>query len=158
MDKKERNRIACKKYRESAKGKAKMKEYNKKVYNENKELSSIRYKKWYEENKEYKIEYTKQWNKDNPQKLKKRQQTDTYKKQHCINGWKYQGIIHDDWENIYNIYMDTNNCDYCKKQFKNTLDRNLDHNHNITESNNIRGILCRVCNTRDVLADSPTIF
>jgi len=172
MDKKERNRIACKKYRESAKGKANKKVYNKKYSEENKELKAKIHKKWYEENKEYALEYNKQWKKDNPEKCKINEQnrdhdkkkisTEKWRKDNpfkCkISGWKSQGIIHDDWKNIYDIYMDTNNCDYCKKQFKNTLERNLDHNHNITESNNIRGILCRQCNLKDVLADFPPIF
>ena len=141
MDKKERNRIASKKYRESSKGKAKRKAYNQ----ENKAKMTEYSKNHYNQNKDRKQSLAKIWRNNNHNK-------------ETIIRWKQYGIITDDWENIYDIYMDTNNCNYCNKKFKNTLDRHLDHNHNITDSNNIRGILCRVCNTSDVLADSPTIF
>ncbi len=142
--------------------KEKVKEYQK-DYNENNRDKIQQRQKEYQQ-KEYKKDpekfhkKNKKWRNNNPEKVKAYEESDLYKKQCKIRRWKHQGIIHNDWENIHDIYMDTNNCDYCKKQFKNTLDRNLDHNHNITESNNIRGILCRVCNTSDVLADSPTIF
>ena len=141
MDKKERNRIACKKYRESAKGKAKMKEYNQ----ANKSKMTEYSKNHYNQNKDRKQELGRIWRNNNHDK-------------ETILRWKQYGIITDDWKNVYDIYMDTTKCDYCNKKFKNTLDRQLDHNHNITDSNNIRGILCRVCNTSDVLADFPTIF
>tara|TARA_R110002167_G_scaffold26068_1_gene89845 strand:- start:44 stop:412 length:369 start_codon:yes stop_codon:yes gene_type:complete len=122
MDKRERNKIAVNKYRESAKGKQSNKAYR-------------------DKNKAKKRE----WDLNNHNKIR-------------IAHWKQQGIITDDWENVYNIYIDTTNCDYCKKEFMNSLDRNLDHDHSIKDNNNIRGILCRVCNTTDVLKGCPPIF
>ena len=126
-----------------------------------KERKLIATKKWQSKNMEH-VKATKKLYRD-----KNKEAIKIYNKDYrlknikhlTIKTWKtYQGIIHDDWDNIYNIYMDTTKCDYCNKDFKNTLDRCLDHNHNITDSNNIRGILCRQCNLKDVLADSPTIF
>ena len=90
--------------------------------------------------------------------IKAYEESDKYKKQSKIARWKHLGIITDDWENVYNIYIDTTNCDYCKKEFVNSLERNLDHDHSIKDNNNIRGILCRVCNTTDVLKNCPPIF
>ena len=54
----------------------------------------------------------------------------------------------DDWDSLYEIYIHTWNCEYCKKEFKNTLDRCLDHNHT---NGQIRAILCRECNVNDIL-------
>ena len=90
-------------------------------------------------------EKKRQWDLNNPNKVR-------------IGQWKAQGIITDDFDNVYNIYIDTTNCDYCKKEFMNSLDRHLDHDHSIKDNNNIRGILCRVCNTTDVLKNCPPIF
>ena len=89
-------------------------------------------------NHESKI-YSKQWRIDNPMKV-------------IISQWKCtHGIICDDYEVIYWIYVSTIDCNFCHKIFKDSLDRNLDHNHSITDSYNIRGILCRDCNTKDKL-------
>ena len=115
MDKKERNRIAVKKYSESAKGKLKIK------------ISR-------EKHKERKIK----WNLDNPNKIK-------------IYSWKQHGIIWDDYDIIYDLYINATNCDYCSKEFKNSLDKCCDHDHHITDANNIRGFICRDCNFNDVL-------
>ena len=138
--------------------KEKVKEYQQDYNENNRDKLNERQKQYYKKDPEKFHKKNKKWKDNNPEKVKAYEESDLYKKQSKIARWKNQGIIHDDWENIHIIYMNTNNCDYCKKQFKNTLDRQLDHNHNITDSNNIRGILCRVCNTSDVLADSPTIF
>ena len=69
------------------------------------------------------------------------------KKVNRICGWRKLGIICD-YEAIYDIYINTHKCDFCLKDFKNSKDRNLDHNHLTGE---IRGILCMNCNVKDVL-------
>ena len=115
-------------------------EYQKKEYIKDPEKFRIRSDKWKEEN---------------PEKYQSYLDSDLYKKQNRIRGWRFQGIICDDYELIYRNYLDTNNCDFCHKIFKNSLDRQLDHNHSITESYNIRGILCFQCNINDKLKDYP---
>ena len=131
-DRKERRRIANKKY--SDKNKEKKSAYAKKRYAENPEKIKL---------------INDKWNKDNPVK---------YKKIGIIGKWKERGIISDDYNFVYDIYLDTTNCNFCNNKFKNTTDRCLDHDHDIINSNNIRGILCRVCNIKDKLKGCPPIF
>lgn len=140
-------------------------EHKQKVQDYQKEYNIINKDKLNERQKEYYKKYpekfnikNKKWRDNNPKKVKEYEESDKYKKQSKIARWKHQGIITEDWDNIHNIYMDTTNCDYCKKKFKNSLDRQLDHDHSLEDNNNIRGILCRVCNTTDVLKNCPPIF
>ena len=147
MDKKERQRIANKKYRQSAKGKLAKARADKK-YSQT-EKGKIADKK---SSKKY-VEYNKE-----KVAIKAYKESDKYKKQSKIARWKHLGIITDDFDNIHSIYMNTTNCDYCKKEFMNSLDRCLDHDHSIKDNNNIRGILCRSCNVKDVLKGCPPIF
>ena len=79
------------------------------------------------------------------------QKTYNGRKSYRIFNWKNAGIIFDDFEWLYDFYINCRKCEYCEKDFINGKDRHLDHNHNITYDNNVRGILCRTCNTKDVL-------
>ncbi len=169
MDKKEYDRLRYIANKEKRKkqvseyyqaNKDKVKDYQKKYSQteEGRQKINERQKKLYKKNPEKFAKSTAKWVKNNPEKVKAYQESDLYKKQHKISRWKHQGIITNDWNNVHEIYMNTTNCDYCNKEFKNSLDRNLDHDHNINDSNNIRGILCRVCNTSDVLKGCPPIF
>ena len=135
-EKKERKRIADKKYYEKNKKKI---QTNQKNYKKNwREKHKTYAKKYYAKNKERIL-----------LKQKELPITPKRKKSRIIAGWKFQGIICD-YQHYYKIYLQQTNCYYCRKEFKNTGDRNLDHNHNITDDYNVRGILCRKCNTKDV--------
>ena len=59
--------------------------------------------------------------------------------------WNRQGMKFTDEEfNIwYNKYIYATNCELCNKLFKNTKDRQLDHNH---DNGEIRNIVCNQCN------------
>ncbi len=142
MDKKEKNRIACKKYRQSEKGKEAKARADKKYRQseKGKEINRIAVKKYSQTEKGKKTmkENSKKWGLDNPNKI-------------IIARWKWRGIIWDDYDIIYDLYINATNCDYCSKEFKNSLDKCCDHDHDITDANNIRGFLCRVCNIKDVL-------
>jgi hypothetical protein len=50
-------------------------------------------------------------------------------KNRTIYNWKKSGLIYDNFEDLYEVYINTMNCQHCNKYFKNTLDRCLDHNH-----------------------------
>jgi len=63
-----------------------------------------------------------------------------------INGWKAKGVIHDDFEGLYEIYIKTENCDVCNNTFVNSKDRCLDHDHG---TGVVRQILCQDCNRMD---------
>ena len=75
------------------------------------------------------------------------------KKTDIISNWKRMGIITDDYDEWYEKYINCNQCNFCNKEFKNTKDRHLDHIHSINDCENIRAILCCVCNTQDVFLD-----
>ena len=54
------------------------------------------------------------------------------------------------------INLKTTHCEYCNCEL--TIDRYntpttrcLDHNHNITDKFNVRGVLCHSCNVKDAL-------
>tara|TARA_B110000967_G_C18789389_1_gene512496 strand:- start:570 stop:992 length:423 start_codon:yes stop_codon:yes gene_type:complete len=117
--------------------------YTDKIYYQNNKEKRANYQKEYRTaNTEKVANYMKEWAKNNPDKVR-------------INGWKKRGIICNDYDLIYGIYVVTNKCDFCQEPFKDSKDRQLDHNHSILDSYNIRGILCRVCNTTDKLKDYP---
>jgi len=137
-----------KKWRE--KNKEKHNEYRRKYYEANKEKikqdrkkyyekQNLQSKKWREANKEYMKEYMKKYSK-----------TPSGRKSMRIANWKQIGIIAEDFDAFYEKYINCLECEYCKKQFKSDKDRNLHHNHDITDRPNIRGILCTSCNKRDV--------
>ena len=86
---------------------------------------------------------------------KKYNQSEKGIKRRLIGNWKNcLKMIADDWEEVYNIYQITECCNYCCKTFKNSYDKHLDHNHQTGE---IRGVLCRSCNSKDVYASDSDI-
>ena len=81
-------------------------------------------------------------------KAKEKYYTPEGHKKMIIDGWKVKGVIHDDLNGLYDIYIKTEKCDVCKEPFKNSFDRCLDHDHSKTE-NNFRQFLCQDCNRMD---------
>ena len=57
--------------------------------------------------------------------------------------WKKLGLIMDNFEEIYNNYIIATHCDLCGLKFKNTRERQMDHDHQTGE---FRNIVCRSCN------------
>ena len=100
-----------------------------------------------------KKEYKRQWDLNNKEKQKEYRQTESGMKSTRIGNWKKRGIITDDYDAMYDHYIQTSFCDECKIEL--TYDKHitkttkcLDHDHNITDGPNFRNILCHPCNIR----------
>lgn len=112
--------------------------YNK-AYREKKRLENPNFDKMYRDRykvqrKESQIEYRK---------------TEQGKKSYRISNWKLSGLIDSDGDNyeaLYEHYINTNHCDVCLKEFIDSFDRCMDHNH---DTGLFRQILCQSCNTMD---------
>jgi hypothetical protein len=125
--------------------------YMKKYRKENKEKISEKKKKYDQENKEGKAVYNKKYKKDNKEKIVKQMkeydQTPAGKKSHTMSDWRQRGSIDPDMDEIYDKkYLPATHCQVCKKEFKNSYDRCMDHDH---ETGLFRQVLCRSCNNCD---------
>ena len=103
-----------------------MREYNE----ENKEQS----RDYYQANREHIIQYHKEYN-----------QTETGVKRRMMSHWKASGVKNVNDE-MYDYYMNCNKCEVCKNEFKSSLDKCLDHDH---DTGLFRFVLCRSCNVND---------
>ena len=130
-----------KEYRESniEKIKAKHKEY----YYENIEKIKAKHK-----------EYMKEYYYENIEKIKEYQReydkTPNRKKSRTISDWKKYGIISEDYDALYQKYLDCKNCEECGCEYGGYRDgtgkwRCLDHCH---ESGLFRNFLCNACNLK----------
>jgi len=161
VDKKEKKRLYYIQYREKNKGKISQqkKQYNqenrekilayreknrekilqqkREYYEENKEKISKRQKEYYEENKESILTQQKEYQKK-PERVKVRR----------IKDWKKLGVICDDFDALYDKYMNTTHCEECNVLLtydttSTATTKCLDHCH---ETGMFRNILCNVCN------------
>jgi len=96
-----------------------------------------------ENQKEFMKEYSKVYRK-----------TEEGHKSQKINDWKNKlGMIlqkNQDWESIYYFVEACDNCEECNKEFKNTRDRQLDHDHT---TGFIRDVVCPSCNQKRGVLD-----
>jgi len=120
--------------------KEKKREYNKRYREKNKEKEKERSKKY---NKKYREKNKERFNKIRMEYYR----TPEGKKSNTINSWKAQGMLCEDFDSLYEIYFHTWKCDFCNCIINKKINKHLDHNH---ENGEIRGILCRGCNSKDV--------
>ena len=136
----------------------KRKEYKKQWYQKNKEKNKEKKneqkKEYYEKNKSKISEYQKEYQKKNREKIKdykkEYRQTEKGKKSRRISHWRRFGVIHPNFDELYEKYINTEFCEFCSVKLtedkKTTLTtRCLDHDH---ESGEFRNILCHSCNIR----------
>jgi len=72
----------------------------------------------------------------------KYRQSSKGKKNQAYNNWKKRGLNMEDFDNIYDRYVNTECCDICKCSFENTT-KCMEHNHKTGE---FRGVVCMMCN------------
>ena len=121
-----------------------------------------------EEKRLYDIKYRKK--KEVIEKEKRRKQSSEYRekqkqtlrqrriKNHRnvkYNEWKKMGIKWDiNHQDPYQMYLDNDKCSLCNNDYKNSSDKQLDHDH---LSGHIRGFVCRGCNSKMAKYDNQRI-
>ncbi len=111
-------------------------------------------KKYRQENKEKRKEYMKEYREKNKEKIKQQKKeymkTEAGIKSNRIYNWKYIGLKHDNYDELYEYYLNCKNCQNCNIEL--TYDKRntpttkcMDHSHRTGE---FRNILCFNCNIK----------
>jgi len=128
-----------KKYREN--NKEKIKEYQKEWEEQNKDKVKAKYKRYYEKNKE-RIQETKK------NQMEEYLKTDQGKKLNRVKNWRNNGLICEDYDKLYEHYLNTWECDNCGIELVEgnygANRRCMDHSH---RTGLFRNILCHTCNS-----------
>jgi len=106
-----------------------------------------------ETHKEYMKKYYKEYHEKNKEKIseqkKEYHKTEQGKKSMRISRWKKSGVICEDFNELYDYYINCRNCEECNVELiegnKASNRRCLDHNH---ETGEFRNVLCHTCNTK----------
>ena len=145
-----------KEYRE--KNKEIIREQRKQFRENNKEKIAERGKKYYENNKEKIAERGKKYRENNKEKIKENYydnrdkwleyyKSDVGVKTRRISKWKSRGVVSDDWNALYEYYINCKNCEECDCELVEGMYGNnrkcLDHDH---ETGLFRNVLCHKCN------------
>ena len=102
---------------------------------------------------EKKKEYDKAYYQKHKEKKKEYYKTPHGKKSNTISKWRERGILFHDYDLLHDIYLSTTHCHFCNCLLNqcNKSRKCVDHDHDIHDNENVRGIICHVCNWRDVL-------
>ena len=125
----------------------KKREAMRKYHEKNKEKIAEQKKQYREDNKEKIAEYNKQNKEKKKEYFRKYRQSEKGKKSVMISQWKtILGVIYDNFNELYEHYINTHSCDVCHYVFDEHNWRCLDHDH---ETGLFRQILCHRCNVQD---------
>ena len=69
-----------------------------------------------------------------------------------IYKWKKSGLIYDNYDELYDVYINTMECQHCQTEFTKKNCRCMDHNH---ETGLFRKIVCNRCNVCDSYIKYP---
>ena len=120
-------------------------EANRRYREKHKEKLAERNKKYNENNKEKKREY----NKKNKEARAEYYKTENGKRVYTISNWKKSGLIVEDYNIIYDRWLNSEKCEMCLCEYKMTkggyLNKCLEHSH-ITGK--FRSICCWSCNAK----------
>jgi len=108
--------------------------YNKEYKKENKEKIAAQTKARYEANKARFEAYIKEYNK-----------TEAGIKSKRMSNWRRRGV-NNVTDELYDYFMSCDNCEVCKCEFTETINKCLDHDH---DTGDFRYVLCRECNCND---------
>ena len=76
-------------------------------------------------------------------------------KNRTIDNWKRSGLICDDYNALYETYINTTHCNHCNKEFTKNNWRCMDHDH---KTGLFRKIVCHRCNNKDIYIRFPNGF
>jgi hypothetical protein len=140
----------------------KSKEARRAAYHKKKEEDPEWYKRVQEQRKIYsanrkeaKKEYDKQY-RENKKEVRAAQDkiyrgTEKGKRVHKISNWKSQGVKCDDFDALYDKYINTHKCERCECEIASGSGmigkRHLDHDH---KTGKFRQVVCGMCNTHEI--------
>ena len=140
------------------KDKEKEKEYKKLWEENNKEKVKESKKLWRENNKEKKKKCDRLYYEKNKEKIieqtKKYNKTENGIKLHIIKSWKSMGVKNDDFDKLYDYYLNCKFCEECNIDFT-LCKKNLDHDHT---NGLFRNVVCHSCNGKRGYRDRGHIY
>lgn len=126
----------------------------KKYYLENKEKIKEKRGVYYLENKEEVLKHTREYKKQHEEwykeYMKEYNQSPKGKRSMTISSWKRMGIKCDNYDTLYENYLNETHCDFCRVKFGKIGDgtgsyKCCDHDH---ETGLFRNFLCSKCNIK----------
>tara|TARA_R110000796_G_C14323863_1_gene408190 strand:+ start:43 stop:564 length:522 start_codon:yes stop_codon:yes gene_type:complete len=148
---KEKIREKAKEYYEN--NKEKKSAYNAEYREKNKVQLKEKAKEFYEKNREEIIDKTRAYQAEHREEIAERYkeycQTEKGIKSYRIRNWKSQGVISEDYNVMYDYYINCKNCEKCNVVL--TFDKNkstrrcLTHNH---KTGQFQNVLCQGCSRK----------